>query len=164
MIVDHFKEMYIAELQELRSVEDQLTRALPKMAEEAQHPALKEALSKHLDETTAQLERLDRILAKEGVEPREHEDESMWSIINEADRWVKMVGDGGLRDAAIIASAQRVEHYEIAVYGTLATWSKGLGREDDLKDLLESLQQEKHSDEVLSALAKQVINPEAFMV
>jgi ferritin-like metal-binding protein YciE len=164
MIVDHFKEMYIAELQELRSVEDQLTRALPKMADEAHHPELKEAFRKHLVETCGQLDRLDRILAKEGVEPREHEDESMWGIIHEADRWAKMVGDAGLRDAAMIASAQRVEHYEIAVYGTLATWSKGLGREDDLKDLLESLQQEKHSDEVLSALAKEVVNPDAFRV
>jgi len=164
MTVDHFKEMYIAELQELRSVEDQLMRALPGMADEAHHPALKEAFRTHLDETCAQRDRLDRILAKEGVEPREHEDESMWGIIHEAGRWAKMVGDADLRDAALIASAQRVEHYEIAVYGTLATWSKGLGREDDLKELLASLQQEKHCDEILSALAKQVVNPEAFRV
>lgn len=164
MTVDHFKEMYIAELQELRSVEDQLMRALPGMADEAHHPALKEAFKKNLEETCAQRDRLDRILAREGVELREHEDESMWGMIHEAGRWAKMVGDEDLRDAALIASAQRVEHYEIAVYGTLATWSKGLGREDDLKDLLLSLQQEKRSDEVLSALAKQVVNPEAFRV
>ena len=81
--------------------------------------------------------------------------------LQEAEKWANMVQDRDLRDAGLIASAQRVEHYEIAVYGSLATWAKQLGLEDDLQALLAILEEEKRTDERLSMLAKRMINPDA---
>ena len=85
----------------------------------------------------------------------------MEAILREADRWAKMVQDPDLRDAGLIASAQRVEHYEIAVYGTLATWAKQLGLNEDLEVVHAILEEEKRTDEKLTEIAKRVINPEA---
>jgi len=161
MDVNDFRQMYLAELQELRSVEDQLTQALPKMASMASNAQLKQGFLTHLSETESQRDRLDEVLKRHGVAAREHTDGSMQAIISEADRWAGMVKDPDLRDAGLIASAQRVEHYEIAVYGTMATWAKQLEYGDDLRALLAILDEEKRTDEKLSELAKQVINPEA---
>ncbi len=161
MNVDSFRQMYIAELQELRSVEEELVQALPKMANMAEHPDLKEALDTHLNETRSQRDRLDALLRKHGEDPREHRDGSMQAIISEASRWVEMVEDRDLRDAGMIASAQRIEHYEIAVYGTLATWAKQLGLDEDQRTLHAILEEEKRTDDKLTSLAKQIVNPEA---
>ncbi len=84
----------------------------------------------------------------------------MQAMLREADRWAKMVSSS-VRDAGVIASAQRVEHYEIAVYGTLATWAKQLGLNDDVDELLAILEEERQADEKLTALAKQLVNPDA---
>jgi ferritin-like metal-binding protein YciE len=85
----------------------------------------------------------------------------MQAMLQEAEKWANMVQDRDLRDAGLIASAQRVEHYEIAVYGSLATWAKQLGLEEDLQVLLAILEEEKRTDERLSMLAKRMINPDA---
>jgi ferritin-like metal-binding protein YciE len=161
MNVDNFRDMYIAELQELRSVEAQLIEALPKMAEMASHPELKQAIQTHLDETRWQQSQLDEILRRHGVDPRAHVDQTMQAMLKEAEKWAGMVPDQDLRDAGLIASAQRVEHYEIAVYGSLATWAKQLGLDEDLPALLDILEEEKRTDESLSTLAKRVVNPDA---
>jgi ferritin-like metal-binding protein YciE len=161
MNVDSFREMYVAELQELRSVEAQLTEALPKMAEAANHPELRQAIQSHLEETRSQRDRLDEVLRRHGAEPREHVDQAMGAIVREADKWAKTVQDADLRDAGLIASAQRVEHYEIAVYGTLATWAKQLGLDEDLRALHAILDEEKRADEKLTGLAKRIVNPDA---
>ena len=161
MNVDNFREMYIAELQELRSVEAQLVEALPKMADMASHPELKQAIQTHLEETRWQQSQLDEILRRHGVDPREHVDQAMQAMLKEAEKWAGMVQDQDLRDAGLIASAQRVEHYEIAVYGSLATWAKQLGHDEDLPALLDILEEEKRTDESLSTLAKRVVNPDA---
>jgi ferritin-like metal-binding protein YciE len=161
MNVDNFREMYIAELQELRSVEAQLVEALPKMADMASHPELKQAIQTHLEETRWQQSQLDEILRRYGVDPREHVDQAMQAMLKEAEKWAGMVPDQDLRDAGLIASAQRVEHYEIAVYGSLATWAKQLELDEDLPALLDILEEEKRTDESLSRLAKRVVNPDA---
>jgi ferritin-like metal-binding protein YciE len=161
MNVDNFREMYIAELQELRSVEAQLIEALPKLADMASHPELKQAIQTHLEETRWQQSQLDEILRRHGVDPREHVDQAMQAMLKEAEKWAGMVSDEDLRDAGLIASAQRVEHYEIAVYGSLATWAKQLGLDEDLPALLDILEEEKRTDESLSTLAKRVVNPDA---
>ena len=161
MNVDNFREMYIAELQELRSVETQLVEALPKMANMASHPELKQAIQAHLEETRKQQSRLDEVLRRCGAEPREHVDQAMQAMLKEAEKWANMVQDADLRDAGLIASAQRVEHYEIAVYGSLATWAKQLGLQEDLQVLHAILEEEKRADEKLSALAKREVNPDA---
>jgi ferritin-like metal-binding protein YciE len=85
----------------------------------------------------------------------------MQAMLQEAEKWASMVQDQNLRDAGLIASAQRVEHYEIAVYGSLATWAKQLGLDDDLQVLLAILEEERRTDERLSRLAKRMINPDA---
>jgi ferritin-like metal-binding protein YciE len=159
--IENLRQIYVSELQEQRSAEEQLVRALPKMAEMAGAEALRVAFEQHLGETRAQLGRLDGILEKHGAEPREHEDRSMQTIVAEAEKWAKMIDDPEARDAGLIASAQRVEHYEIAVYGTLATWAKQLGLEDDMNLLLGILDEEKRADEKLTDIAKRQINPEA---
>jgi ferritin-like metal-binding protein YciE len=161
MNVDNFREMYIAELQELCSVEAQLVEALPKMADMASHPELKQAIQTHLEETRWQQSHLDEILRQHRVDPREHVDQAMQAMLKEAEKWAGMVPDQDLRDAGLIASAQRVEHYEIAVYGSLATWAKQLGLDEDLPALLDILEEEKRTDESLSRLAKRVVNPDA---
>ena len=161
MNVDSFRDMYLTELQELRSVEAQLVEALPKMADMASHPELKQAIHAHFDETRSQQSRLDEILRRHNVDPREHVDQAMQAMLREAEKWAGMVQDQDLRDAGLIASAQRVEHYEIAVYGSLATWAKQLGLEEDLQALHDILEEEKRTDEKLSTLAKCVINPDA---
>jgi ferritin-like metal-binding protein YciE len=161
MNVNDFRQMYVTELQELRSVEAQLIYALPKMADAASHPELKQAIQSHLEETRSHLDRLDEVLRRHGAEPREHVDQSMQAIVREAEKWARMVQDPDLRDAGLIASAQRVEHYEIAVYGTLATWAQQLGLDEDERTLRTILEEEKRADEKLTGLAKQVVNPDA---
>jgi ferritin-like metal-binding protein YciE len=162
MNVDSFRSMYVAELQELRSVEAQLMDALPKMADAASHPELKQAIQSHLQQTRLHRDRLDEILRRHGAEPREHVDQSMQAIVSESEKWANMVQDPDLRDAGLIASAQRVEHYEIAVYGTLATWAKQLGLDEDLRALHAILEEEKTADEKLTGLAKRTVNPDAM--
>src|SRR3954470_21820769 len=161
MNVDDFRQLYVSELQELRSVEDQLVQALPRMIEAAQNPQLKQGIETHLDETRTQRDRLDGLLRGHGAEPREHMDQSMQTILREAEKWAGQVSDPDCRDAGLIASAQRVEHYEIAVYGTLATWAKQLGLDEDQRTLHAILDEEKRTDDKLTQLAKRVINPEA---
>jgi len=161
MNVDDFRKMYVIELQELRSVETQLVDALASMARLVEHPQLRHVLETHLDETKSQRDRLDRLLQGHGADKREYEDGSIRAIIREAERWANMVSDRDCRDAGIIASAQRIEHYEIAVYGTLATWARQLGLHDDERVLHDILEEEKQADEKLSRLAEGDVNREA---
>ncbi len=161
MNVSNLKDMYVAELQEARSLEEQLVDALPKMADKATDPGLKEGMTEHLGETRSHLQRVEDILERHGANPREHTDQSMQRLIGESEKWAGMVDDTNLRDAGLIASAQRIEHYEIAAYGTLACWAKQLGLKDDLETLLSILEEEKAADGKLSELAKREVNPEA---
>jgi ferritin-like metal-binding protein YciE len=161
MNVTSLRDLYIAELQETRSVEGQLIEALPRMADVAGHPELKQGIQTHLEETRAHQSRVEEILRRHNAEPREHVDQAMQAMLQEAEKWATMVQDRDLRDAGIIASAQRVEHYEIAVYGSLATWAKQLSLDEDLQTLLAILEEEKRTDERLSALAKRMVNPDA---
>jgi len=160
MDISDFRDLYLKELQEARSVENQLVEALPRMKQTARDPDLKQAIDDHLGETRAQLERIETILDRYGADPSEHEDQSMKRLIDEGEKWAGML-DGALRDAALIASAQRIEHYEIAVYGTLASWAKQLGEDEDLDALLATLDEEKGADEGLTELAKREVNPSA---
>ncbi len=161
MNVSNLKDMYVAELQEARSLEEQLVGALPRMADRATDPGLKEGMTEHLGETRSHLQRVEDILGRHGAKAREHTDQSMQTLIGESEKWADMVDDSSLRDAGLIASAQRIEHYEIAAYGTLACWAKQLGLKEDLETLLSILEEEKAADGKLSQLAKREVNPEA---
>lgn len=161
MNVGNFKDMYVAELQEARSLEEQLTKALPKMVEKARDSDLKEAFKGHLSETRTHLDRVERVLQRHEAETETHKDHSMERLVSEADKWAEMVEDGDLRDVGLIASAQRIEHYEMAVYGTLAAWAKQLGFDEDAQDLHAILAEEREADERLSKLAVRELNPTA---
>jgi ferritin-like metal-binding protein YciE len=161
MNINSLRDLYIAELQEIRSVEGQLVEALPRMADVAGHPELKQGIQTHLEETRAQQSHVEEILRRHNAEPREHVDQAMQAMLQETEKWANIVQDRDLRDAGLIASAQRVEHYEIAVYGSLATWAKQLGLDEDLQALLSILEEEKRTDERLSMLAKRMVNPDA---
>ena len=135
MQINSFKEMYVSELQEARSLEAQLTSALPEMIEKTDDADLKQALQDHLSETQNHLERVGEILQRHGATAEDHKDQSMVRLVSEAEKWAEMIKDRDQRDAGIIASAQRIEHYEMAVYGTLSAWAKQLGFGEDEEDL-----------------------------
>ncbi len=161
MQITSFKEMYIAELQELASLEGQLGGALLELAGVASHDALKEALSHHREETLVQAQRIESILRKHGANPRAHTDQAMQALIHETEKMTELVKDPGVRDAAIIASAQKVEHYEIAAYGTAAAMAGQLGLRDDQDILHRTLEEEKAADAKLTQLAKSEVNRQA---
>ena len=161
MELGSFKDMFFAELQEARSVEAILCDALPKMAAAAKTPALKQALKAHLEETKSHLETVEQILTRQGVSPTDHQDQAMQALVGEAEKMMGMMKSGPLRDAALIASAQRVEHYEMAVYGTLANYAECLGLDDEVQLLAGILEDEKLADEKLSEVASGSVNPSA---
>lgn len=161
MNLNDLQQMYLTELQELHSVEDQLVQALPKMAEKAENPKLKNAIQHHLVETDSHRARVEDILRRHNVPAREHTDQSMQALIRESQKLAGMVDDPHVRDAGLIGSAQRLEHYEIAAYGTVACWAKQLGHQEDLQTLVSILDEEKHADEKLTEIAKQSVNAEA---
>jgi len=161
MEITGFKDMYIAELQELASVEGQLDLALLRMADLASHASLKNALIHHREQTLLQRQRLESILKKHRANPRAHTDQAMQALINEAEKMASMVKGDGLRDAAIIASAQKIEHYEIAAYGTAAALAGQLDLRDDQQTLHQILGEEKAADTTLTELAKREVNQAA---
>lgn len=160
-LIANFREWYLAELQELRDGESQLLQGIRRMAESAGHPELKNALMDHHDHKRAQLARLDTLLAGHRADAQAHHDQAMRSLLQESDKIMAMLPDTDLRDAGIIASAQKLEHYQIAAYGTGAALAGQLELRDDQKLLHEALEQERKADALLSVVAKKVVNPDA---
>jgi ferritin-like metal-binding protein YciE len=119
MQIGSLTDMYVAELQELHSVENQLVDALARMAERAKSAELKDALNQHLDETRSQARRVQEVLRRRGANPREHVDQAMQVLVRESEKWAGMLNNPALADAGLIASAQKIEHYEIAAHGTV---------------------------------------------
>ena len=161
MQITSYKDMYIAELQELANLEGQLADALLKLANVASHPSLKEALNHHREQTLVHGQRLASMLKRHGADPRAHTDQAMQALIAETEKMTGIVKGSDLRDSAIIASAQKVEHYEIAAYGTAAAMADQLGLHDDQKILHQTLEEEKATDGALTHLAKTEVNKDA---
>jgi ferritin-like metal-binding protein YciE len=162
MEVSNFKDMFLAELQELVDVEGQLADALLRMAGAASHPALRRVLVHHRAETETQRQRLMTILEKHGADPAAHVDQAMQALVTETMKMLAMLKTDDLRDAGLIASAQKIEHYEIAAYGTAAALAGQLDLRDEQKMLHLSLQEEKRVDILLTKLAKGEVNPDAL--
>jgi ferritin-like metal-binding protein YciE len=162
MEISKFKEMFLAELQELLNAEQQLCSMLLRMAGAASHPELKRALIHHRAETETQAARLETILARHGADPAAHVDQAMQALIAETMKMLAMLKTDNLRDAGLIASAQRIEHYEIAAYGTTAALAGQLNLRDEQKMLHLSLEEEKRADALLTQLAKREVNPDAL--
>ncbi len=159
-----FDDLYVMQLRDLYSAETQLISALPKMAEAATHPELKRGFQEHLAQTQRQKQRLDQIFQSLGEDSGGHTCLAMKGLVAEGQEVINADADDAVRDAGLIAAAQRVEHYEIAGYGTVRTFAEKLGRSDDARLLKETLEEEKQTDEKLTKMAEQVVNPEAARV
>lgn len=159
MPITDIQDLYIAELQEAQSFEALLTKALSKMAEAASEEQLQRAFRDHLEETREHQRSVEALIQRLDADPREHEDQSMQVLVDQSEKMAGLVEAGPLRDAALIASAQRIEHYEIAVYGTLATYAQLLGFENDHQILSGILGEEKDTDDLLSDIAVGMVNP-----
>jgi ferritin-like metal-binding protein YciE len=155
------QDLFVQELKDLYSAETQLVKALPKMAKAATHEDLKAGFEEHLEETKGHVSRLDRIGEQLGCKLTGHTCKAMQGLIKEGGELISEDAEDSVRDAGLIGAAQRVEHYEIAGYGTARALAKCLGH-DDAADLLgETLEEEKATDEKLTELAESAINAEA---
>jgi ferritin-like metal-binding protein YciE len=161
MSMDSLKDLYVDELKDLYSAENQILKALPQMAKKASAQELKDAFNEHLEVTRKQVERLDEIFTKLGVSPKGKKCKAMEGLIEEGKEVLQEKGEPSVIDAALIAAAQRVEHYEMAGYGCVRTYAKLLEFSDAEKLLQETLDEEAEADEKLTELADSVINPEA---
>jgi ferritin-like metal-binding protein YciE len=150
------QDLFLHELSDIYSAEKQLTKALPKMARAATNPDLKAAFESHLQETQGQIERIDQVVETCQLKLKRVKCMAMEGLVEEGKEIIEEIEKGPVLDAALIGAAQKVEHYEIASYGTLAAFAKQLGQQEALKLLLETLQEEKATDEKLTALASKV--------
>ena len=159
MAAANLKELMVEEIRDIYDAEKQLVKALPKMAKAAESDELRAAFEEHLEITRMQVERLEEVFKHLGIAARGKPCEGMKGLIEEGQEVMEEM-EGSTLDAALIASAQKVEHYEIATYGTLATFADVLDMQE-VKDLLaQNLEEEKEADEKLTAIAGQ-INPDA---
>jgi ferritin-like metal-binding protein YciE len=148
-----FHELFLDELRDLYSAENQITRALPKLIKAASNAELGQALRSHLEETRQQVERLERIFDGLGESPKGKKCKGMEGLLEEGDEHVKEIPSGSCRDAVIIAAAQRVEHYEISGYGTARAWAEEMGHGEAVSLLRRTLDEEAAADEKLTSIA-----------
>ena len=151
--LENLRELYVNQLQYLHSAETQITDALPKMIEKATDPQLKQALDQHLQETRGHVTRLEQILQTAAGDVDSKKNKGMAALITEGEDLVKDASDDSVRDAGIIAAAQKVEHYEMAAYGTVRTFAEILGHTDQADLLDTTLDEEKHADVLLTQIA-----------
>jgi ferritin-like metal-binding protein YciE len=154
-------DAFVEELRDTYDAERQLTKALPKMAKAASTPELREAFETHLEETRGHVERLEQVFESLDEKVRGKHCEGMAGIIEEGKAMMGEDFDEATMDAALIAAAQRVEHYEMAAYGTVVAWAQAMGHTQAAKLLQQTLNEEKAADKKLTALAEGGINQEA---
>lgn len=159
--LDSLEPLMIAELRDLLDAEKQVSRALPKMAKAASSEQLKAAFEEHLEQTRGQMERLTQVFDQIGERPRGKKCEAMESLIEEGEDMMAEAEEGPTRDALLIAAAQKVEHYEMAAYGTVRTYANLLGHSEAAELLEQTLDQEKLTDQRLTEIAESVSNPQA---
>lgn len=160
MANEGLKQLYIDELKDLYNAENQLIKALPKMAKAASSDELKQGFEEHLEQTRGHVQRLETIFKSLDETPKGKKCAGMEGLVKEGSEVMDEDFEGALMDAALIGAAQRVEHYEIAAYGTASEFAKILGESEHVSLLEETLQEEKETDEKLTELAKE-INPQA---
>lgn len=151
-------ELFENTVKDLYNAEKQLVKALPKMAKQAQHPQLKQALTTHLEETNEQVRRLEQVAKMCGFKPTGVVCKGMQGLVEEANEHLGEVKAGPVSDALIIECAQKNEHYEIGSYGTLIEWAKVLGKDDCIDLLKQNLAEEEKTDQLLSEMAEREVN------
>ncbi|MBA3258425.1 MAG: ferritin-like domain-containing protein [Gemmatimonadales bacterium] len=151
-------DLFVHTLQDIYYAEQQITKALPKMIEKASDPQLKQGFQTHLTETKNQVKRLEQVFQMHGVEAKAVKCPAIDGIIEEANEILADAKDPEVIDAAALASAQAVEHYEITRYGTLIAWARQLGRSDCASVLEQTLEEEKATDRKLTEIAESRVN------
>lgn len=161
MTVETLEELFKKELFDMYNGEQQITEALPKMRDKATDRELSDAFSQHLDQTERQIERLERVCEMLDYDVQRERCEAMEGIIEEGEKLMKSCEEGPICDSAMIMAAQKVEHYEIASYGSLCALAKVLGHDDAEKILHETLEEERETDEKLTRIAESHVNRDA---
>lgn len=161
MKLDSLHALYVEQLQDLYNAEQQLTKALPKIVSAAHSPKLKTAFKDHLEQTKTHIERLEQIFKSINTKHGNVTCKAMQGLIEEGEDLLKKDADPDVKDAGLIASAQRVEHYEIAGYGTVRTYAQVMGHKEHVKLLQQTLDEEGAADKKLTSLAESGINVEA---
>jgi ferritin-like metal-binding protein YciE len=161
MKLNNLKDLFIHELQDLYNAEQQILKALPKMMDAAKSDELKKAFKKHIEETKGHVSRLDKVFENMGEKATGVKCKAMEGIIRESEDMINEKADSDVMDAALVGMAQRVEHYEIASYGTLCTYAKQLEMRDVLDQLQMNLDEEKKTDQTLTYIAENKINIKA---
>jgi ferritin-like metal-binding protein YciE len=156
----NLRELYIGQLRYLLSAENQIVDGLPKMIDHAQDTQLKQALQSHLQETRNHVTRLQRLIADLMNDATEKKDPVLAAIVSSGESVTKETDKGAVRDAGLIAGAQKVEHYEIACYGSARDWAEQLGLSQHAQILQQTLDEEKHADRLLTEISHRA-NPEA---
>jgi ferritin-like metal-binding protein YciE len=164
MSLDSLEKLFLEELKDVYNAEKQLLRALPRMAKAAESPELQQAFNKHTKETEGQVQRLERVFQELGQSARGKTCKGMQGLVEEGKEVMEKEGEGPVIDAALIASAQRVEHYEIAAYGCLRTYAQLLGLEQAVQLLQQTLEEEEATDKILTQLGESGINEAAASV
>lgn len=159
--LNNLEDLFHHQLRDIYSAETQLVKALPEMVEHTNNDQLKSALEEHLEETKEQVSRLEEIGEKLDIKLTGDTCEAMKGLINEAKDFVSEDAEEHVRDAGLIADAQRIEHYEISAYGTVREYAKALGKDDVAKKLNTTLEEESSADEKLNKLAIESINKKA---
>lgn len=158
MKLDHLEKLFVEQLKDAYSAENQLLKALPKMRDAASSEPLRTAFATHLEETRTQVQRIEKIFSGLDYQPGGHKCKAMEGLIEEGEDILKEDAEPQVRDAALICAAQKVEHYEIATYGCLRAYARILGRDDAVGLIEETLREEHHADNHLSELAEQWVN------
>jgi ferritin-like metal-binding protein YciE len=156
-----FDDLFLHTLQDIYYAENQITKALPTMIEKATDAQLKQGFQTHLRETEGQIKRLEQVFKMLGQSPKGVDCPAIDGIIKEANEVAGEVADKSVLDAALIASAQAVEHYEMTRYGTLVSWAKQLGRTEAANLLQQNLSEEQATDKKLTAMAESKVNAKA---
>lgn len=162
MKIESLNELYLDLLRDLYNAEMQLTKVLPKMAEESTNAQLKAAFQSHLRETETHVQRLEKIFEELEEKPSGETCEAMQGLVKEGKEAISAKMPEAIKDAALICAAQKVEHYEIASYGTAAKYAQLLGMNDQAELLKQTLDEEKAADQKLTNLAESTINQEAL--
>jgi ferritin-like metal-binding protein YciE len=156
MVVDTIEKLFVEELKDLHSAEKQITKTLPKLIEAATSADLKKAFEHHLEETEGHVERLDKAFELLGTRPKDKACDGMKGILSEGSEMLKETKEGDIRDVALISAAQRVEHYEIAAYGTVRSYAEQLNQPQIAELLQATLEEEKAADKKLNEISQKV--------
>jgi ferritin-like metal-binding protein YciE len=161
MELEHLMDLYVDELKDVYNAEKQILRALPKMVKKAEHPELRQAFENHVAVTEEQVRRLETIFDDLKLPKRGKKCRGMEGLVEEGQEMMEEDADPDVMDAAMIASAQRIEHYEIAAYGTLRTYARQLGLQEHARLLQQTLDEEGETDKLLSRIAESRVNRDA---